>query len=469
MTTTSSNKDEVVDSTQQQQQEITRYSLKALIAVGVMVMILTLTLALPLALIFPNNKNKANPSSVPTLAPTTTSYPLDWTRLGQQLYGEWNGDQFGFHVKLSDDGRTMAVSSCVAGQNPIQSYIRLFYLTDDNSAWIRAAEDLVLDHGCDGGMPRFDLSPGGKTVVVGEPYSSLPGEVYGRGRVRVFQIAGLNIGYRLPDAWTQLGGDLKGINLKDFFGDDVAIFGSSKEDDLVMAASASTTHDSGLIGYVSVYTWNTTDWELLGDTLIGDAERAAAQFINLAENFVLVMGARQFNSNTGRVQVFQFHPGSSQWKQLGQSIYGLGQRDFYGQFVSISSDGRTFASMGWNKESCKNTMTSDVLSQEMRVYQLSKDKETWAPKGSFFCVPINTFFSGGARGYLELAGDGQSIVVWTGIYRFDSVEWCAFGTTTRSGEVTSVSISYNGSIVAIGDNNLLDSTGTVGIFQENAL
>eukprot|EP00580_Thalassiosira_gravida_P016625 CAMPEP_0201665014 /NCGR_PEP_ID=MMETSP0494-20130426/6303_1 /ASSEMBLY_ACC=CAM_ASM_000839 /TAXON_ID=420259 /ORGANISM="Thalassiosira gravida, Strain GMp14c1" /LENGTH=950 /DNA_ID=CAMNT_0048143895 /DNA_START=339 /DNA_END=3191 /DNA_ORIENTATION=+ len=115
---------------------------------------------------------------------------LIWKRLGQDIDGEAAGDQSGVQLALSADGTTLAIGANGNDGNGISSgHVQVYYREDNTmgSGWKR------LGHGIDGEAAgdnsgfSVSLSADGKTVAIGSPwYSKTNGDK--TGQVKVFDI-----------------------------------------------------------------------------------------------------------------------------------------------------------------------------------------------------------------------------------------------------------------------------------------
>jgi hypothetical protein len=55
-----------------------------------------------------------------------------WIQIGQDIIGEANGDEFGWSVSLSDDGKTLAVGARSADVNGVSTGLVKVYQMDDS-------------------------------------------------------------------------------------------------------------------------------------------------------------------------------------------------------------------------------------------------------------------------------------------------------------------------------------------------
>jgi hypothetical protein len=214
--------------------------------------------------------------------------------------------------------------------------------------------------------------------------------------------------------WSQRGQDIaKGQG--DFSSWSIAL----SEDGTTVAVGAWAANDSA--GIARVYRWNQIEWHQLGADLAG--ENAGDLFgwsISICgDGNTVAVGAKQNNGQgdtihkSGHVRVF--HWSGSNWSQLGDDIDGKAALESMGSSVSLSSDGLSVAI--------------------------------------------------GAEG-----GTMSGIVVGIArVYRYNGMEWTQVGSTIHGRNSwdnlgSSVSLSANGEIVAVGVPGSAERTGHVEVY-----
>jgi hypothetical protein len=147
---------------------------------------------------------------------------LSWERLGQSIYGGNANDLFGTSVKLSTDGNTLAIGAPGYWvENDRSGYIRVFSLTsgediDDVSTWNQIGQDIVGDAIGDEFGYSVSLSYDGKTVGVGARTAVGSNGVYS-GRVSIYRIEDSKLN------WIQVGDDIDGETAYDNLGWSVSL------------------------------------------------------------------------------------------------------------------------------------------------------------------------------------------------------------------------------------------------------
>ena len=233
----------------------------------------------------------------------------------------------------------------------------------------------------------------------------------------------------------ELGGKVYGGGADYLYGFSVSL---SPDGQTLAIASPHSSMNGQKSGHVQVYKLisesngqngktNIESIEPIGNVLYGDSRfDFFGESVSLSENGrILAIGAKngdQNGPNSGTVKVFIFH--NDKWIPLGRSLGGQGNGNWFGESVSLSSDGLTVAVGAPLGNSATVSNSGHVL---VFTYVLNE----WVQKGPRI--------------------DGKD--------KFDT-----FGTT--------VSISSNGTIIAIGgpshDHNAVD-TGFVQIYSYHAL
>jgi len=113
-----------------------------------------------------------------------------WKRLGQDIDGEAADDQSGVQLALSADGTTLAIGANGNDGNGISSgHVKVYCIEDDamDSRWKRFGHGIDGEAAGDNSGFSVSLSADGKTVAIGSPwYSKTNGDKMGQ--VRVFDI-----------------------------------------------------------------------------------------------------------------------------------------------------------------------------------------------------------------------------------------------------------------------------------------
>lgn len=309
----------------------------------------------------------------------------------------------------------------------------------------------------------------GSIVAIGAPRNDGTGS--DKGHVRVYE----NIG----GDWTQIGQDIDGESSGDFSGDFEAI--SLSSDGAIIAIGGRLNNGNGAnSGHVRVYEYNGIDtWIQIGQDIDGEAlSDESGTSVALSSNGRIVAIGARFNdgngTSSGHVRVYEYN-GVDTWEQIGEDIDGEAAFDYSGQSISISSDGSMVA-IGAPLNGIDNN-------GHVRIYkyngvdsweQLGQDIDGEASNDvSAWSVSMSSNGSIVAIGAPGNDGNGN-LSGHVRVYEYNGVDtWIQIGQDI-DGELSddesgkSVSLSANGRVVAIGapiNNGGGSFRGHVRIYQ----
>ena len=306
----------------------------------------------------------------------------------------------------------------------------------------------------------MSLSSDGSVVAVGARLNDDNGE--NSGHVRVYQWDNTS--------WTQLGGVIEGEAAIDESGFSVSL----SSDGSVVAIGARSNGDNGnYSGHVRVYEWNNTSltWTQLGGDIDGEASNDASGFsVSLSSDGTIVaIGAPSNGVYAGHVRVYEWN--NTSWTQLGGDIDAENDFDNSGSSVSLSSDG-TIVAIGARGNDGSNGNNSG----HVRVYEW--DNTSWTQLGGDIDGEAAEDFSGYS---VSLSSDGSIVAIGAArsgndraghvrVYEWNNTSWTQIdsdidgeGAGDYSGH--SVSLSSDGSVVAIGAPYNNDGSGHVRVYQ----
>lgn len=176
-----------------------------------------------------------------------------WVQRGAGILGVTTGDGVGSAVSLSSDGNTLAVGAANAGPN--WSFAGKTMIYDwDGTSWVQRGNDILGEYPQDNAGCSVDLNEEGNSVVIG----ALKNNQYA-GHARIYDWNGT--------AWVQRGADIDGDNQGDWSGNSVAI---SADGNTVVIGSRSNGEMGENAGKVRVFDWNGTAWVKRMDDISGD-------------------------------------------------------------------------------------------------------------------------------------------------------------------------------------------------------
>lgn len=129
---------------------------------------------------------------------------LNWVQLGNTIYGEFDGDEFGRSVSINDAGNVIAVGA--SGYEIMSSNLvcSAYAYEWNGTNWIQRGNTLLGEENINDFGKAVSLNASGDILAVSAPAYST------KGIVQLFEWSNSN--------WTQLGNDLEGENLSDIFG-----------------------------------------------------------------------------------------------------------------------------------------------------------------------------------------------------------------------------------------------------------
>ena len=411
-----------------------------------------------------------------------------WEKVGADIDGAALGDWSGVSVSLSSDGSTVAIGATMNGTG--KGHVRVYKFKPPD---ITLNGDTIVVH--QKGTPYTDL---GATTAVED------GTITTTGTVDVNTTGTYKITYSATDLlnntgtkeriivvsdtdwsqfmkrgdlfnWSQVGGDIGDIDGETAI-DKLGYSVSLSSDGKTVAIGApgndgnSTTNTNS--GHVRVYQYDGNSWNQKGLDIDAEAAGLSGYSVSLSSDGSTVAIGAPYNDGTngavdsGHVRVYKFIGGA--WTKLGGDIDGEAAGDNHGFSVSLSSDGSTVA-IG-----ARYNDGNGADSGHVRVYQY--DGVSWTKVGADIDGEAASDYSGWS---VSLSSDGTTVAIGATtnvndatnsrsghvrVYKITDGTWGQLGTdidgeAARDGSGQSVSLSSDGSIVAIGANGN-DGSGT---------
>ena len=260
-----------------------------------------------------------------------------WQQLGQTMTGSVDVDAFGRAVSLSSDGHTIAVGAPYNDTKEIMSgEVRVFDYDEGVGIWAPRGDPILGTDYRDSAGWHLSLSSDGNTLAVSHPQLEVFEAGNGPAFIKVYQWA--NNAWEQLGA-SIIGEAIYDYDSSAIPDAPVAISGNGK----VVAIGAPTADHGGLFsGRVRVYQFNGVDWQLLGNSIDGTTGDESGVSVALSnDGTILAVGAQRDNLHLhapGRARVYQYN--GATWKQLGNDIAGTTAAD-WASYVSLSSDGHT--------------------------------------------------------------------------------------------------------------------------------
>jgi hypothetical protein len=218
-----------------------------------------------------------------------------------------------------------------------------YYSTGASNSYVRPLEGLSVALNSDGSVVAFNrVWPSSQSILLGPSptypvYSGSWGDSGGTAYEAKDVVA---VVYQWTGtSWVPMGGELSGTNHLDSFGKSVALSGGGNR----LAVGAPYGDSGGTDrGYVRVYDWNGSAWSQVGGDITGLNNYDYAGWsvdISIDGSRVVVglRGADGNGSNSGTSRVYDWS--GTAWQQVGNDIDGAASNDYSGSHVAISGDG----------------------------------------------------------------------------------------------------------------------------------
>ena len=417
--------------------------------------------------------NSALSSAQAAVSPAVSLFDMLYFQKGADLDGEASNDRSGSSVSLSSDGTIVAIGArSNDGNGNSSGHVRVFAWDDDTSSWEQLGDDIDGEASNDRSGSSVSLSSDGTIVAIGAMDND--GNGNSSGHVRVFAWDDDT------SSWEQLGDDIDGEASVDRSGSSVSL---SSDGTIVAIGAMDNDVNGDSSGHVRVFAWDddTSSWEQLGDDIDGEAtyDRLGSSVSLSSDGTIVAIGAKDNSGNgdaSGTVRVFAWDDDTSSWEQLGDDIDGEASWDRSGISVSLSSDG-TIVAIG----AMDNDGNGDN-SGHVRVFAWDDDTSSWEQLGDDIDGEANNDRLGIS---VSLSSDGTIVAIgaYYSLGEVGRVILYSWNTDTASWEQrgceivgeaagdrfgSSLSLSSDGTIVAIGgrdnDGNG-DNSGHVRVFS----
>lgn len=258
----------------------------------------------------------------------TTLKAQVWTQIGDNIFGESEGDQAGYSVSLNADGTIMAIGSPQNDDNGDRSgHTRVFQ--NQSGTWTQLGSNIPGEASGDRSGFSVSINANGTRLVIGAPFNDNNGS--DAGHVRVYEYNGTN--------WVQLGSNINGESSSDNMGISVDMDDAGEK---IVVGAYGDDGAAGNAGHARVYEYNGSEWVQLGADIdgLGFGDRAGKS-VSISGNGQAVAVGSPENSDVaedaGHVRVFYYN--GTSWLQRGSAITGDAFRDYMGTSVSLAYDG----------------------------------------------------------------------------------------------------------------------------------
>ncbi len=245
-----------------------------------------------------------------------------WNQKGLDITNNTAVGQFGYSIKLSSDGNTLAIGTPDSPIVPIAGVTQVFNY--NSGTWNQVGNDIVGVNPTEHSGRSIDLSSDGNIVAIMNDSSA-----------RVYQ--------NNSGTWTLVGNEIPVIGAQS---PDRAV--SLSADGSILAIGEADFTDSLIQrGRVRVFRNDSGSWNQIGNAILGEvAYYRSGWSVNLSGDGNLLVigepGSTSGSTDAGRTRIFQNENDS--WIQIGNSIFGDDIENYSGRSVVISGDGTTLIS-----------------------------------------------------------------------------------------------------------------------------
>lgn len=276
-------------------------------------------------------------------------------QLGQDIYGEYEGDRLGTSVALNKNGTRVAVGSIYNSEAALFSG-KVNVFDWESNEWILVGDGIRSDIANDGFGADVSLSENGEILAVSSMGIGNEGgyaKVYTWNGIQWEQLGQTLEGHHL-DCGISLSADGKRLAYTD--GNALTVFefsngswdplGASIQSVSKASISANGTVVAGISGVLPnilrVYKFEDDEWQKMGqDISSGNPYDISGDIELSADGKIVVCGyplnETPFLGGFGLVKVFSWN--GATWKQMGQDIHGDDIASRFGRSVSISNAG----------------------------------------------------------------------------------------------------------------------------------
>jgi len=375
-----------------------------------------------------------------------TTHPITtWRKLGNDIYGEARGDQSGYSVALNSNGTIVAIGAQSNDGNGNNSgHVRIYKWNETENNWKQLGIDIYGEVAGDNSGNCIALSSDGLIVAIGSVFNSSYS-----GHVRIYKWD------ETETKWKQLGLDIDGQG--DQSGTSVAL----NSDGTIVAIGAIAAQSYK--GSVRIYQWIEETWQLRGSDIYGKTNGdQSGTSVSLSSNGNIVAIGAIYNANSGynsgHIRIYKWNENEIKWKQLGPDISGELSSDQSGSSVSLSSNGTIVAIGAQNNDGNGNN------SGHVRIHQWNETENKWKQLGPDIDGEAANDFSGTS---VSLSGNGMIVAIgaygnrtraghvrihkWNNITtKWDQISNDIDGQNAYDQSGNSISLSSDGNIVAIG-------------------
>ena len=384
----------------------------------------------------------------------------NWTQLGSDIDGEASGDQSGGEVAISSDGLRVAIGSAVNNGNGSESgHVRVYDY--NGSAWVKVGADIDGEAAGDRSGGSISLSSDGSILAIGSPLNQGNGSNSGHVRIYKYTPSGVC-------SWTQLGADIEGKAVNEFFGSKNTISLSSNGSRIAIGAGSGNWNR----GITRIYDYNSESdsWTQFGGDIDGEAagDRSGDAVKLSSDGSIVAIAAPDNDGNgtdAGHVRVFSLNGDSYQYTWNVSSTLSDGNY----QVTVTGADKAGNAYSGTNSI----TFTLDTTAPTIQsIYSSANGSYNQGDTVTLYLVADDTLTVDTSSGTPTISFDSSGTASYTTGSGTSSLTFTyTVGAGENSSDLNATAVSLNSGTIRDSIGNNLDltltSSGTTGALNAN--
>jgi len=311
----------------------------------------------------------------------------NWILLGQEINSESGGETSGTSISLSNDGLRIAIGG--PGHSS-SGRTRIYNFNASENDWQQIGEDIEGDGTGSSSGFSVSLNANGSRIAIGSPDSEML-----TGHAAIYELADDN-------SWLQVGGTIYADDYYSALGYSIAL--NDDGNTVAIGSRLDRENNDFFVGAVGVYRLIDGEWKILGTEISGESYYdllGESIAINGDGNRIVVGVPNEGENASGGARIYDYSDGND-WNQVGKTIFGVASNDSAGGSVSISSDGsRIVIGSELNDSGGANAGYS-------RIFDFDSNTNSWEQLGENIIGDVAGDMSGSA---VTISGNGSFIAI----------------------------------------------------------
>lgn len=306
-------------------------------------------------------------------------YSCKWQQIGHDLNGRAAGDFFGGTLRLggSAKGSRFSVTAPLySSSRGLTSIYDIYEYKRENGTDVKTeylfepvGNNVIGKYEND--MLQGIMADDGYHLIMSSIDAAHDGQPH-IGHFGSFQLS------RQTEKWTLYGNDMYGKSSEDDFG----VAAVNRNGTIVAISDIQHDSQSGVVDVYRFDKYNNT-WLRLGQRLEGASkdEHWGRKVALSSDGYTIAIGSRDYNNNTGRVQVYRYNSDQFVWQGFGRYFMGIKTGENLGREVDLSADGKILAVTS----DFRSSNSLDEITAEnglVSVFKYDENSRLWQQLGS---------------------------------------------------------------------------------------